>query len=289
MNPETMRRLAFIRYMYGIGVQQSRMPEPLSPVSVLSFHDAVELLLQLAVEHKNIQTDKRMEFIKYWDAIPNLTQRQGMHRLNESRKGLKHHGTFPSQLDIESHRGTATSFFEENTPAIFGVDFRSVSLADFVKPAEAAENLKVAERALASGELSKALLNIRLAFDLMLREYEKHEEPRSGRPPLAHIDLPSSFFINSRGSDEVQRLNSQMSTFVDNVKKAMETIGTSLRILALGLDYRRYSRFQYLVPRAYSFNGEARMAQPPFTDITKDEVQSSFDFVIESAIELYEM
>jgi hypothetical protein len=80
-----------------------------------------------------------------------------------------------------------------------------------------------------------------------------------------------------------------MSDFVDNVKQAMETIGGALRALSFGLDYRRYSRFQYLVPRTYTTDNGPRLSQDPFSDITKEEVLSCFDFVIESAIKLYEL
>lgn len=37
----------FARYVLSLGVEQSQQPEPLSAVSVLTFHDAVELFLQL--------------------------------------------------------------------------------------------------------------------------------------------------------------------------------------------------------------------------------------------------
>lgn len=49
-----MRRLALIRYLYNNGVQQSREPEPLGLVSILTFHDSIELFLQLAAERLNV-------------------------------------------------------------------------------------------------------------------------------------------------------------------------------------------------------------------------------------------
>ncbi len=254
MNPDKVRRLAFIRYMYGVGVQQSRMPEPLSPVSILSFHDAAELFLRLATEHLNILPAKEPGFMEYWKLIPNLTQSQAMQRLNKSRVALKHHGTFPSQLDIEAFRTTATLFFEDNTPTIFGVDFNSISLADFVRPVEASEKLKTAENAIKDDKLDTALLNMRLAFDLMLRDYEEHERKRSGRSPFEFGNSLSSSFMMFRrssgsfGSDNEQ-LQRTMSDFVDNVKDSIEAIRGALKVLSFGLDYRRYSRFQYLVPR----------------------------------------
>jgi hypothetical protein len=55
MLPETTaRRLAFVRYLYGVAVQQSRYPEPLYGTSILTFHDSIELFLQLASEYLNV-------------------------------------------------------------------------------------------------------------------------------------------------------------------------------------------------------------------------------------------
>ena len=59
------------------------MPEPLSPVSILSFDDAVELFVQLATEHLNIPA-KRPEFMEYWSLIPSLTLSVAMKRVTLS-------------------------------------------------------------------------------------------------------------------------------------------------------------------------------------------------------------
>jgi len=44
--------------------------------------------------------------------------------MNKARVALKHHGTFPSRLDIESFRASTASLSEDNTPLVFGVSFR---------------------------------------------------------------------------------------------------------------------------------------------------------------------
>jgi hypothetical protein len=48
LNPKTVSRLAFIRFLHHQGVQQSRLPEPQSSASVMTLHDAVEAFLLLA-------------------------------------------------------------------------------------------------------------------------------------------------------------------------------------------------------------------------------------------------
>ena len=59
-----LQRLSFIRYLYGIAVEQSKQPEPFGAASVLTFHDSVELFLQLAAESKGINTGE-LNFMQY--------------------------------------------------------------------------------------------------------------------------------------------------------------------------------------------------------------------------------
>ncbi len=62
----SMRRLAFIRYLYGDAVRQSQLPEPMCAASVLTFHDAAELFLVLACEHKDVG-NTNLKFAAYWE------------------------------------------------------------------------------------------------------------------------------------------------------------------------------------------------------------------------------
>lgn len=51
---ESTRRLAFIKYLYNMAVEQSMKPEPTCASSVLTFHDSIELFLEPASEHLDI-------------------------------------------------------------------------------------------------------------------------------------------------------------------------------------------------------------------------------------------
>lgn len=48
---DATKRLSFIKYLFNLGVEQSHKPEPLCWASVLTFHDSVELFLQLSAEY----------------------------------------------------------------------------------------------------------------------------------------------------------------------------------------------------------------------------------------------
>lgn len=82
MDVSETRRLAFIRYLYLVGERQSRHPEPFGSAALLTFHDAVELFLQLASE-KLDASSKNTPIGR--DLIRSCLKRRGSHR--ESRCG----------------------------------------------------------------------------------------------------------------------------------------------------------------------------------------------------------
>jgi hypothetical protein len=65
---ESLRRLSFIKFLFNTGVEQSSKSEPLCNVAVLSFHDSIELFLQLACEHLNINASGA-NFMGYFDKL----------------------------------------------------------------------------------------------------------------------------------------------------------------------------------------------------------------------------
>lgn len=111
-----MWRLAMIQYMYMMAVDQFHTPEPLNMVSILLFHDAVELFLALASEHVDAgKTGKG--FLAYWEAInqklpsKDFGQKDGMSRLNAARANWKHHGIRLSATEIDDFQAHAATFF----------------------------------------------------------------------------------------------------------------------------------------------------------------------------------
>jgi len=90
-----IRRLALIKYLYKVGVQQSVQVETVAGFSILSFHDCVEMFLLLVAEHNDIKNDN-LNFMGYWDKFPNLTLKESMRAVKDRRVSAKHKGQFPS-------------------------------------------------------------------------------------------------------------------------------------------------------------------------------------------------
>lgn len=301
----TIRRLAFIKYIYQSGIQQSEMPEPLHGIAILTFHDAAELFLQLASEYLDAGA-KQPNFLDYWEVLSkklppgtHLHHKEAMRRLNKARVALKHHGTLPSKLDVEAFRGTITNFFEDNTPLIFGIPFAGISLIDFVQPDEAREHLKEAEILLNDGKLPEALDKVALAFQKMLDDYEVRKLDRFHRSPFffgEDLTFYNSFFMgigrstyfnNERYHPEYEH---ELAEFIDRVQESLEAIREAIKILAMGIDYRRYSRFRFYTPRVTRvLSGEYVVSRSHAQEeANAEDVRFCIDFVVETAIKLHE-
>lgn len=305
LHTSTVRRLAFIKYLYRLGIQQSEVPEPFSSVAVLIFHDTAELFLQLASENLDAG-DRQLNFMDYWQALSQskkrpieVSQKESMRRLNKARVALKHHGTLPSKLDIEAFRATITSFFEENTPEIFGVSFGSISMTDFVQPGGARENLKDAERLLEGQDFAEALNRTALAFQQMLEDYEARKRDRFYRSPFFFgrdltFDRSSVIGIGRsrplRNDRQEHTYERRLAQFVDNVRETLEAMQEAMKILAMGIDYRRYSKFRFLTPTIVkTYDGHYHIVSDSREqEVSADDVGFCIDFVVETAVKLNE-
>ncbi len=54
LDPLTVQRLAYVRYLYREGIEQSRQPAPLRSRAITSFHDAVENFIGLVAQHLKV-------------------------------------------------------------------------------------------------------------------------------------------------------------------------------------------------------------------------------------------
>jgi hypothetical protein len=303
-------RLAFIRYLANQGQLQLTLPEPTSAAALLTFHDAVELFLQLAAEHSHLTiTYPKDRFIDYWpklsDAGKPLPFAEAMKRLNDARVSLKHRGVLPRRADLIDFGHIVADFLQEATPLIFGFSIESVSLTSLVANETARTELKSAEAALSEEDIPKALEYCAASFDSLITSYEdaaRDEWRRSPFEPACESFRPGRLafeFRNLRRSpqsgqpdERLDRLYGKLDDHFSHVWRAVEALEDALRIVLLGLDYRRYYRFRELTPFvSKSFGGErrfgARRRESGFS-VTADDVNFCIQFIVESALHLQE-
>jgi len=81
-----------------------------------------------------------------------------------------------------------------------------------------------------------------------------------------------------------------LSEFVDKVKESVESLQNVVKILSLGVDYRKYVKFRLFTPYVLKMlNGSyviQRVQRGSNGIPTKNDVQFCIDFVVESAITL---
>ena len=256
LSEDTIRRLAFIKYLLNVAIGQSRQPEPLSAASILTFHDSIELFLQLACEHLDASTKTNITFMGYWETLKpkmsgnGLTQKESMKRLNKSRVSLKHLGILPTKQAIEAYRASAVNFFEDNMPLVFGVDLDSISMINLIKYEATKERLRKAEELKENGEMENAFGEIAIAFELLIHAYESSKR-NFGRSPFffgPDLTFLSSSHMLVHNQDIPGSGLSSLSEFVDKVGESLKIMQKAIKILSFGLDYRKYTSFQLLVP-----------------------------------------
>jgi hypothetical protein len=291
----TIQRLAFVKYLFSLAVEQSRAPEIMAAASLLTFHDSIELFLQISAEHLNVGS-KQPNFMDYWDLIPDklpvseFPQKEAMRRLNKARVALKHHGTLPSKLDIEAFRAATASFFEESTELVFGIEFINISLIEYVSPEKSRNHLKKAEELCRDALYEDATIEIALAFEKMIVDYESSKKELGlGSPFFFGKDMT---FLSSFHLGISRHELSGVAKFIDNVNESIEAMQRAIKILALGLDYKKYSKFKLLLPHVYRMMSgdytvhKSAMGRSPLLD--KEYIEFCIGYVVECAIKLNE-
>jgi hypothetical protein len=143
-----------------------------------------------------------------------------------------------SRLPIEGFRATTTNFLEENTTKVFGVDFSGISLIDLVKCKSAKESLTNAETLLKQSKLKEALENVAVAFAQLIDDYEDKKKDEFGRSPFL-VGKPQYFLHNlAMGTRD------DFGRFVDEIDGSIKALQEAVKILSLGIQYRKYARFR---------------------------------------------
>lgn len=279
-----MKRLALIKYIFTMGLSQSYLPEPLFSTAILTFHDAVELFLQLTCEELNIHEPK-ITFTEYWSKInlalngTELPQKSSMARLNSSRINFKHHGNIPSKLDIEGFRASVTYFFEESCKQIFGIDFSDISLIEVVINKRVKDKLYEAMSFMKKNEFINALDQIAIAFKMLVHDFERENCTNTGK---SIFDIGTEFHLRE---DIASRT---IARIIGNIESLQDIV----EILSLGIDTKKYLKFKSLTPHVSIYTNDVYHVQPSYgrvePSLNQDDAQFSLNFVIESAVKLQE-
>lgn len=281
------KRLSLIKQLINIGVEQSHQSESIAVFSLLAFHDSIEMFLKLLCEHKNLKSEK-IDFMNYWELIPDLTLKESMRNLNARRVNLKHKGLLPAKSEIEISRVNTIDFFEQNTLLQFGVDYKDISLIGLVDYSSVKNYLEISQNSLNSGDIEKCIENAAFAFDELLYLYEGNKG--HWKSPFhfgKDMRFQTSFFMGLSRSEfsEFEKLGK----FVDVVTDSLTVIQKAIKINCLGIDYKEFIKFDFLTPNVIRW--EKRELQAEMIGKKKwtiENCQYCIDFVIKAALKLQE-
>lgn len=249
-----IERLTYIKYLFQLGEQQAQQPNIIAFSSILCFHDAIDLFNQLSADYLN-KSDKekkaasnknsnKLFMMEYFDLIPELTLKPYIKRINDRRNALKHNGEIPSSISIEESKVTTRLFLEENTESIFKLNFDDISLISLVQNSEVLNFLKQAEIYLKEENFSKTAEEAAKAFFVLTYidpsgDYWEDDLKYYLKKRIRIPNIPNE--ARSLGRD----FENTFKIYNDN----LETLSGSLLIISLGIDYRKFAKFELFTPR----------------------------------------
>lgn len=283
---EIRRRLAYIRYLHNLGVEQARLPEPLSSASVLMLHDAAEGFLLLAAEHLDVDPPVGLE--KFWRVLKpelgtDLPVAQGMKRLNKIRNTLKHNGGHPDQPTINLAAADTTTFLEASTPLVFQLDYEAVSMADVIPQQPVRDLVHQAETASADGRQMAAMVALVEAFEELFKASPLDDDyavksllrlgPTINRPlkdgEIARVLYPPEDDHRRRVTGRHRELAEQIT----NVTEVVVALQAAARFMLVGIDFAAARRFGHLTPDIADFiNGRREYRAPDNYAPTPEDV-----------------
>jgi hypothetical protein len=282
MNANVIRRLALIKYLHNLGMEQAKKSEPLNSLSILTFHDLVELFLQLICDKYDIKYSE--PFLGYWDKIngkiksKTLSYKPLMEKLNRSRVDFKHHGIIPSSADIESFGVLTKDFLEENVKQYFSLEYSNISLIDLIQNSRVKDLLHKADSHFKNEEFIDCMQELARAFEFLIFDYENEQRDSLNQSPF---DFGYDYFPKPRFKQQ----DYNEKRFYEFVFKSIEKINKYLRITSFGIDYKKYIRFKLITPRALlTANDDFVLGEPQQKNLSNEDYLYCRDFIIESAL-----
>lgn len=284
-----LKRLATVKLLYKRSFELSKQSESTAFLSILGFHDAIDMYLNIAVQHLNLKPEKGKTFLaNYLSLVPGLKHVNSILKLNENRNNIKHNASTVHNLEVEAARVHTTEFFEDNTKKVFGIDFRDISLIELVTFHSAKRFLLSASEKLSQNDIKSAMMFSTLAFDKLIADYKKTK--------YSWRSSAGFEFTKSVGNSTIMRLegksNPQLENLIDAINENFQNVSQALEILALGIDYRKYAKFRAIAPLRYHYNEETKeFISTSYKEKKwiKENCEFIIDFVIESALILQEM
>ncbi len=146
----------------------------------------------------------------------------------------------------------------------------------------------------------EAITKVAFAFHALIEEYERRMSNAYGQSPYVFSELSGfypSLLTDSRElfretdatSGELEREHKRaVVRFAEDVTQALALVQRGMKVLSLGLDYNRYTRFSHLTPPVARVGGNLVIMTPDAPQSNAQACQDCVDFVVDAALRLQE-
>ncbi|MFG2595678.1 hypothetical protein [Streptomyces sp. NPDC048462] len=302
LGAQAAKRLAFIKLLYQQGVEQGRLPMPMAATSLLSLHDSVEMFLVLTGDSLHAPLDARVDFLEYWRKLRmggagvQLSAVAGMRRLHDHRNGLKHVGNTPVPDVVAQAVSDTTGFFEDNVPRVFGIDFFTLDMSDVISQPHIRDLAKQAVSRFAAGSHMEGMGDLALAF----RDLFDDQVQGSGWLPAASLGRPMR--ENPSWGNEIAHTlaalhnpgtqngptprEEKIGRMISDTAHAVAGMQKVLHLMALGIGYEEYLRFDQLTPDVHGSRSHPRLTVPTGYAPTEEEFDFCHQFIVTVSVRL---
>lgn len=303
---DIFKRLAYIKHLFKQGIEQSKLPETINYTCILSFHDAIDWFMNLACLKRGISDSKKIDIVNasrgnkkpksmialmdYFIILSDLQVASEVEKINKLRNSLKHDFVLPSRTGISESIGTATVFFEVNTKIIFDTSFSEISITDLINNNPVKTMLKTAERYIQESSFDIAMEEIAKAFDQLIQTDDELLKYKwafwsSNYKKITTYTIPQNFKQEEKSISSIAK---HLKEVAETVNINMGRIDESIKVLSLGLDYRKYRKLMSLIPSVYrTATGSLITSKPQYDRRSlSTDVQFAFDFVLECALKV---
>lgn len=285
--PHQAEWLSLISYQLRTARAQAQQPAPLNSLTISALHDAVESLLSLCAESLGANVKSRADFIQLFDAVEAALappasisgHRSGMNALNQARVGFKHHGNRADERTLRRHLANGENFLADLTSTVFSVRLEDVSLLLFIRNDGAREKLESVGTWWRSGDFQEAMQDLWLAFDELVTDYQARKSWHAGKTLFSTKPsfLPSVFDLKKEGKA------------AEKAFEWLENLDSWVRILAIGVDARRYAYFDAHTPSGMKvLSGDVHFHWRPDAELSDEVFTRCQAFVVDTALELGE-
>ncbi len=287
---DRMRRLAFAKYLIEMGTINADNVLPYSAMSILNFHDAIEFLFDLILED-NGSSANNFNFMACFDEMNRILKENGkdqssfrgsLEKLKDRRVVLKHKGSFPSQNDISEAKYTTINLFKEFCLKFYNLNYEDIDLVELLEDSRTKDCLLKIRNCEDNNVIAD---NFALAFAYLLKDFENSKI-------INVYESPYQFTKNmSLGStDGLSDEFDFLKDFMDTTNQNIESLEYNLKIIALGIDYNKYAKFNFLIPAdiRWAMNNDDPMILFRYKPVKLNDNQIEFckNFIIESALKL---